>query len=99
MTQRERDRIRRRDQARGPGKTTARGYGAAHQKLRARWAPIVAAGLAYCARCRQRIAPDAPWDLGHVDGDRTRYSGPEHRRCNRATASRQRTRRRQSRAW
>jgi len=26
--------------------------------------------------------------MGHVDGDPHRYSGPEHRRCNRATASR-----------
>src|SRR5215207_10927405 len=27
------------------------------------------------------ITPDEPWDLGHVDHDRSRYAGPEHRKC------------------
>ncbi len=46
----------------------------------------MAAGRATCARCGGRIEPGQPWDLGHVDGDRLRYSGPEHAACNRATS-------------
>ena len=61
-------------------------YGHHHQTLRASLAPIVAAGQASCARCGLPIAPDEPWDLGHVTGSADDYSGPEHRRCNRATA-------------
>lgn len=68
--------------------TTARGYGHAHQKLRARLAPLVATGAVACARCGNPIAPTEQWDLGHDDLDRERYSGPEHARCNRATSGR-----------
>jgi len=66
-------------------KTVARGYGARHRRIRRAFEPIVAAGLATCARCGQRIHPGEPFDLGHDDLDRSRYTGPEHRACNRAT--------------
>ena len=64
-------------------------YGRPHRRVRARYAPLVVSGRAVCARCGDPIAADEPWDLGHVDGDPSRYAGPEHRRCNRATAGRQ----------
>ena len=73
-------------------KTSDRGYGTAHQKLRARWKPQVEAGNVNCARCHQPIRPGTPWDLGHDDHNRSRYSGPEHRTCNRGEPSRRRTR-------
>lgn len=65
--------------------TTSRGYGSTHQAVRRAWAPQVAAGTVDCARCGERIPPGAYWDLGHDDHDRTIYTGPEHRACNRAT--------------
>jgi hypothetical protein len=73
---------------RARGTTAERGYGADHERLRARWAPIVAAGRVNCARCHEQILPADAWDLGHSDTDRTQYGGPEHRACNRATRSR-----------
>jgi hypothetical protein len=77
-------------------KTSDQGYGIAHQRLRRRWAREVELGGVRCARCGGPIFPGEPWDLGHDDVDRRFYNGPEHRACNRATASR---RRRTSREW
>lgn len=71
-----------------PGGTSARGYGTAHQAQRDRWEPDVQAGRAYChaKHCLQAsrwIKPGTPWDLGHTP-DRTAWTGPEHRGCNRS---------------
>jgi hypothetical protein len=84
---------------------SARGYGTGHRALRRLWAPQVAAGVVRCGRGADclfavdgvagLIGPGEPWDLGHTP-DRMGYTGPEHRRCNRATASRLR---RRSREW
>jgi hypothetical protein len=77
-----------------------RGYGHRHQKLREEWERKVGAGGVTCSRCGGLISPDEPWDLGHADHDRSVYSGPEHRRCNRATAGRKTTPPREmSRTW
>jgi hypothetical protein len=73
---------------RNPAKTAARGYGSAHQARRRRWNRRISSGEEVnCARCGYPIFPGQAWDLGHDDNDRTRYTGPEHRRCNRATAT------------
>lgn len=66
--------------------TTARGYGSQHQKLRARWAPFVAAGQVDCGRCGAPITSGQDWHLGHDDHDRTKYTGPEHAECNLSAA-------------
>jgi len=62
-------------------------YGAPHQAQRKRWAKFVATGEVCCARCGLWIQPGEPWDLGHQDHDLARWSGPEHRRCNRRTST------------
>lgn len=63
-------------------------YGYDHRQRRKELAPLVRSGRAVCARCGQLIGWMDKWDLGHVDGDRTRYAGPEHLACNRATSGR-----------
>ena len=77
-----------REKDRARGTRQERGYDAAHDRLRAEWAPLVATGHVKCARCREAIAAHAAWDLGHDDHDRNRYAGPEHASCNRATSGR-----------
>lgn len=79
------------------GRTSSRGYGRAHQTLRRSWARRIASGTVRCARgaaCRYAvdglgglIEPGSAWDLGHDDRDRSRYAGPEHASCNRATSA------------
>jgi hypothetical protein len=62
-------------------------YGARHRELRRTLTAQVATGTVSCARCGEAILSGEEWDLGHVDdAGPTAYAGPEHRRCNRATA-------------
>ena len=91
-------------ESRGGGvkRTVANGYGARHKKLREHYRRPVATGTVRCARCGGLIAPGEPFDLGHDDFDRSRYAGPEHVKCNRATAGRRAAPppvRRQSGVW
>ena len=55
-------------------------YDHAHERLRANWAPIVAAGGVICPRCRSVIV--GPFDLGHQANGKP--SRPEHPSCNRS---------------
>lgn len=64
-------------------------YGYRHRQLRAQWKQRVDAGEVTCWRCGQLVQPGSAWDLGHDDEDRTKYRGPEHTACNRATNGRQ----------
>ncbi|OZF33185.1 hypothetical protein CH296_11150 [Rhodococcus sp. 14-2496-1d] len=73
---------------RGRGTRQQRGYGVEHDRLRAQWKPRVATGNVRCSRCSKLIAASEPWDLGHDDHDRTKWNGPEHEACNRATTGR-----------
>ena len=83
--------------------TSARGYGAAHQRERKRWEPIVAAGGVMCARQGPKcigkpIQPDQPWDLGHSD-DRTEWTGPECVPCNRGAGQANAMAARKTQTW
>lgn len=74
-----------------PGRTTTLGYGHHHQQERARLAPLVALGAFTCTRyghpqfpnCPGPIRPGDEWELGHDDHDKSRWTGPEHKACNR----------------
>jgi len=78
--------------------SSARGYGYQHQQLRTWWTPIVQAGgvLCHAKTCimpSRTITPGELWDLGHTE-DRTRWTGPEHQRCNRSDGARRKNARR-----
>ena len=74
-------------------------YGGTHKQLRRAWAARITLGGVRCARCGDPIEPGQKWDLGHDDLDPSRYAGPEHQGCNRATNGRRPRQRRHSRAW
>lgn len=71
-----------RAKSRQRGTRQERGYTSEHDRLRTKWAPVVARGGVTCPRCHQLIEAGTPWDLGHTD-DRQAWTGPEHRACNR----------------
>ncbi len=68
--------------------TTERGYGTEHQAVRKVWVEWMAehggvdCHAKVCFAETRYIDPDEPWDLGHTE-DRTDWTGPEHRYCNR----------------
>ncbi|GAB3304229.1 hypothetical protein GCM10027298_22370 [Epidermidibacterium keratini] len=69
------------------GTSVQRGYNRAHRNQRAAWARRIDQGQRVtCWRCGLPITNSRHFDLGHDDHDRTKHRGPEHRRCNRATA-------------
>lgn len=82
-----------------------RRYGPLHAKIRAQYAPSVAAGHEICTEpiCLmpgRRIPPGTPWDLAH-NRSTGGYRGPAHARCNRAEGARfgNRLRARRLPAW
>lgn len=77
---------REKDKARGT--PAERGYDADYRRQRKAAAPHVEAGRLTCWRCHTRIAPGAPWTLGHCDLDRSVIHGPEHEGCGLATSGR-----------
>ncbi len=77
---------RARDRARGTRQE--RGYGAAHDRLRADYQRRMDRGETFeCWRCGDDINPER-WTLGHCDDDRAHYHGPECPPCDYATSGR-----------
>lgn len=72
------------DRARGTRQ--ARGYDAAHDRERRRWAALVSTGTIPCARCGLTLQAGQPFELDHADHDRTRHLGPSHPTCNASAA-------------
>lgn len=78
------DHQRARDKARGSRQQ--RGYGAAHDRLRATLATHLAAGHTIpCARCGAPIGHGDDWHLDHTD-DRADWLGPSCALCNLSAA-------------
>lgn len=81
-------------------RTTARGYGAEHQRIRKALLPY--AYGARCVHCGELMLPGQALDLDHTR-DRLAYRGFSHAKCNRGEASRiakdNRQRSRRSRDW
>lgn len=79
--------------ATGGRSTTQAGYGSAHQKTRASYEPLVAAGLGWCCETvclnpgGRWIRPGSAWHLAHTE-DRSGYKGPAHAVCNLSEAGR-----------
>jgi hypothetical protein len=72
------------------GRTTRRGYGWDHQRLRAAWQRLVEVGAVTCSHCGERIRPGQRWHLAHAEIAGAHraglYAGPQHERCNVAAA-------------
>ena len=68
------------------GNTTARGYGAVHQRARKAALRAMRDGDP-CARCGGPMFKSQALHLDHTD-DRTGYNGLVHARCNRLAAAR-----------
>ncbi|HEV7651354.1 MAG TPA: hypothetical protein VGP26_24655 [Actinophytocola sp.] len=75
-----------------PGETVAKGYGREHVREREHWTRVIREQRGVRCHARTCVMPSRwirwddevkePWDLGHTE-DRTAWTGPEHRRCNR----------------
>lgn len=79
-------------------------YDRDHREERANWQALIDAGHPVnCWRCKKRIHPGTPWDLGHIvdlvlGGDKRRRL-PEHVGCNRSAGAALATRIPPSRPW